>query len=157
MKIILMAVGRMQNEPLRELTAEFVRRAGRYMPLEHVEIADVRSTRSLDATRQKQLEGERILAALQPGDRLVLLDERGKEMTSRELSVSIERAAVSGLKRLVYLIGGPYGFSEEVYGRADAKLSMSRMTFTHEMARLFLAEQIYRDMTILRGEPYHHD
>lgn len=157
MKITLMAVGRMQNRLLREATEEYLGRAVHYMPVEMVEIADVRMSRATDSERQKQLEGERILAALQPSDRVVLLDERGAEMTSRQLAASISSAAVGGLKRLVYIIGGPYGFSADVYARANAKLSMSRMTFTHEMARLFFAEQIYRAMTILRGEPYHHD
>ena len=88
---------------------------------------------------------------------VVLLDERGKELTSREFSAMIERRMVQGLKRLVFIIGGPYGFSQEVYARADEKLSLSRMTFTHEMVRLFFTEQLYRAMTIMRGEPYHHD
>ena len=88
---------------------------------------------------------------------VVLLDERGKELTSREFSAMIERRMVQGLKRLVFIIGGPYGFSQDVYARADEKLSLSRMTFTHEMVRLFFTEQLYRAMTIMRGEPYHHD
>ena len=88
---------------------------------------------------------------------MTLLDERGQELTSRQFSAEIERGMVSGLKRMVFVIGGPYGFSPEVYAAADKKLSLSRMTFTHEMIRLFFAEQVYRAMTIMRGEPYHHD
>lgn len=98
-----------------------------------------------------------ILGALQDSDRVILLDERGTQMTSREFAQSIDRQMNAGLKRLVFIIGGPYGFSQEVYNRADAKLSLSKMTFSHEMVRLFFVEQIYRAMTILRGEPYHHD
>ena len=98
-----------------------------------------------------------MLQSLQPGDYVALLDERGKEMTSREFSAWVDSRMVSGLKRLVMVIGGPYGFSPEVYARADARLSLSRMTFSHEMVRLFVAEQLYRAMTILRNEPYHHD
>lgn len=157
MKITLMAVGRMQNKMLREAVTDYIGRAAHYMPVEVVEIADVRTSRSTDPERQKQQEGERILAALQPGDRVVLLDEQGEQLTSRQLADSIQQSALSGLKRLVYIIGGPYGFSPEVYARANKQLSLSRMTFTHEMARMFFAEQIYRAMTILRGEPYHHD
>lgn len=152
-----MAVGRMQNKMLREAVTDYIGRAAHYMPVEVVEIADVRTSRSTDPERQKQQEGERILAALQPGDRVVLLDEQGEQLTSRQLADSIQQSALSGLKRLVYIIGGPYGFSPEVYARANKQLSLSRMTFTHEMARMFFAEQIYRAMTILRGEPYHHD
>ena len=106
---------------------------------------------------QKQREGKSIIASLQPGDLVTLLDERGAELTSRQFAGEIERGMVSGLKRMVFVIGGPYGFSPEVYARADRKLSLSRMTFTHEMVRLFFAEQVYRAMTIMRGEPYHHD
>ena len=101
--------------------------------------------------------GAMILGALQDSDRVILLDERGTQMTSREFAQSIDRQMNAGLKRLVFIIGGPYGFSQDVYNRADAKLSLSKMTFSHEMVRLFFVEQIYRAMTILRGEPYHHD
>lgn len=157
MKITLMAVGRTQTEYLRNATDDYIRRASRYMPVEMQIIPDLKNTRSIDAAEQKQREGERILQALQPSDRVVLLDERGRELTSRELAGEVERLSVSGLKRVVYVIGGPYGFSDAVYLRADAKLSLSRMTFSHEMVRLFFAEQLYRAMTIIRGEPYHHD
>ena len=107
--------------------------------------------------RQKELEGEVILAKLQPSDMVILLDERGKEFTSREFAVWMEKQMASGRKRIVFVIGGPYGFSQSVYDRADGKVSMSKMTFNHEMIRLFFVEQMYRAMTILRGEPYHHD
>lgn len=120
-------------------------------------IPDVKSSKALSEDTQKQQEGRSIISALQPGDIVTLLDERGKELTSREFSSMIERRMVQGIKRLVFVIGGPYGFSNEVYERADSKLSLSRMTFTHEMVRLFFMEQIYRAMTIMRGEPYHHD
>ena len=98
-----------------------------------------------------------MLAALQPGDVVVLLDERGREFTSREFSEYLDKKMIQGIKRLVFIVGGPYGFSPEMYARANEKISLSRMTFTHEMVRLFFIEQIYRAMTILRGEPYHHD
>ncbi len=98
-----------------------------------------------------------MLAQLLPGDYLVLLDERGKEFTSREFAAFIDKKMVTVPKRLVFLVGGPYGFSKGVYNRADDKISLSKMTFSHEMVRLFFTEQLYRAMTILRGEPYHHD
>ena len=106
---------------------------------------------------QKELEGQMMLERLQPSDYVMLLDERGTEMTSREFAGFVDKRMSSGLKRLVFVIGGPYGFSPAIYERADAKVSLSRMTFNHEMVRLFFTEQIYRAMTILRGEPYHHD
>ncbi len=120
-------------------------------------IPDLKSTRGITEEVQKQKEGAGIMASLQPGDHVCLLDERGIEMTSREFATMIDRRMNQGLKRLVFVIGGPYGFSQGVYSRADSKMSLSRMTFTHEMVRLFFVEQVYRAMTILRGEPYHHD
>lgn len=157
MKIVLITVGRTSTQYIAEAVADFLKRVNRYAPMELTVIPDQKSTRALTPEAQKQAEGAQILGALQPGDHVCLLDERGKELTSREFSAEIERRMVQGLKRLVFVIGGPYGFSPEVYGRADSKLSLSRMTFTHEMVRLFFIEQVYRAMTIMRGEPYHHD
>lgn len=157
MKITILAVGKTTTPYLREATDAYMRRIAHYLPAEFITVADVKATRSLSEQQQKEREGEAILAALQPGDRVVLLDERGRELTSREFADAINRRMVGGLRRLVFVIGGPYGFSQAVYDRADARLSLSRMTFSHEMVRLFFAEQIYRAMTILRGEPYHHD
>ncbi|MDE7460527.1 MAG: 23S rRNA (pseudouridine(1915)-N(3))-methyltransferase RlmH [Paramuribaculum sp.] len=157
MKIIIMAVGRTATDYLRTATDDYVRRASRYMPVEFVIIPDIKTSRTLDEGVQKEREGAKIIEGLQPGDRVVLLDEHGRQMTSREFAGFIEKSAVVGLKRIVFVIGGPYGFSDEVHRRADSELSLSRMTFSHEMVRLFFAEQVYRAMTILRGEPYHHD
>lgn len=157
MKILLVVVGKTSTPYIASAVEEYVKRINRYVPLEIVTIPDQRSSRSLTEEVQKQREGSAILAVLQGGDHVVLLDERGKELSSREFATEIDRRMVQGLKRLVYVVGGPYGFSAEVYSRADSKLSLSRMTFTHEMVRLFFTEQIYRAMTILRGEPYHHD
>ncbi|MBD5374489.1 MAG: 23S rRNA (pseudouridine(1915)-N(3))-methyltransferase RlmH [Bacteroides sp.] len=157
MKIIIMAVGRTATDYLRTATDDYVRRASRYMPVEFVIIPDIKTSRTLDEGVQKEREGAKIIEGLQPGDRVVLLDEHGRQMTSREFAGFIEKSAVAGLKRIVFVIGGPYGFSDEVHRRADSELSLSRMTFSHEMVRLFFAEQVYRAMTILRGEPYHHD
>lgn len=157
MKIVILAVGGTTTPYIREATADYLKRIARYMPAEFQTVADARATRSLTAAQQKEREADALLAAFKPSDRVVLLDERGREFTSREFAQSIQQGANAGLHRLVYVIGGPYGFSERVYARADAKLSLSKMTFSHEMVRLFFAEQVYRAMTILRGEPYHHD
>lgn len=157
MKIVIIAVGKTATQYIAAATDDFIRRASRYVPVEMSIIPDLRSTRGLTEEMQKQREGKSIIASLQPSDLVTLLDERGAELTSRQFAGEIERGMVSGLKRMVFVIGGPYGFSPEVYARADHKLSLSRMTFTHEMVRLFFAEQVYRAMTIMRGEPYHHD
>ncbi len=157
MKIVVIAVGKTTTDYIARGIDEFLRRANRYVGVELLVIPDVRPSKAQSEESQKQQEGRSILAALQPGDIVTLLDERGKEMGSREFSAMIERRMVQGIKRLVFVIGGPYGFSKEVYDRADDKLSLSRMTFTHEMVRLFFMEQVYRAMTIMRGEPYHHD
>ena len=127
------------------------------MPFSVTHLPDVKASKSLTEERQKEMEGEMVLASLQPGDFLVLLDERGKEFTSREFAAFIDKKMVTVAKRLIFLVGGPYGFSKAVYNRADDKISLSKMTFSHEMVRLFFTEQLYRAMTILRGEPYHHD
>ena len=126
-------------------------------PVEIKIIEDIKGAKSLTQQRQKELEGESILRNVTPSDRVVLLDENGREFTSREFAAFVDKQMVSGVKRLVFVVGGPYGFSDAVYARADSKLSLSRMTFNHEMVRLFFIEQLYRAMTIRRGEPYHHD
>lgn len=157
MKIELMAVGRVASRYLQEGIDMYTSSIGHYMPFFVTLIPDVKTTKGLTQEKQKEMEGRAILSQLQAGDVLVLLDERGKEMTSREFATYIDRKSVTVARRLVFLIGGPYGFSPEVYERANEKISLSRMTFSHEMVRLFFVEQIYRAMTILRGEPYHHD
>ena len=157
MKISILAVGKTTTPYIREATEAYLKRISHYVPVEFVAIADVKISKSATREQQKEREGEAIMASLQPGDRVVLLDERGRQYTSREFATAIDSRMVQGLKRLVFVIGGPYGFSDAVYSRADGKISLSKMTFSHEMVRLFFAEQIYRAMTILRGEPYHHD
>ncbi|MBD5300477.1 MAG: 23S rRNA (pseudouridine(1915)-N(3))-methyltransferase RlmH [Bacteroides sp.] len=157
MKIVIIAVGKTTTSSVASGVEEFLKRANRYIGVEMYVIPDIKASRTITAEMQKQQEGKAILSALQPGDIVTLLDERGKELTSREFSGLIERRMIQGIKRLVFVIGGPYGFAKEVYDKADDKLSLSRMTFTHEMVRLFFTEQIYRAMTIMRGEPYHHD
>lgn len=157
MKIQLLCVGRTTYAPFQEGIERYAKRIVRYVPFEIKEIPDVKTTKSTTEAKQKQQEGQAILSSLQPGDFLMLLDERGKQYTSREFSKFITDKMAQLPGRLIFAVGGPYGFSEDVYARADAQISLSKMTFPHEMVRLFFTEQIYRAMTISRGEPYHHD
>lgn len=157
MKIKLVSVGKPRRNEIASLTEEYFKRIPHYIPFESVVIPDVKAGRNTTEADIKKREGELILAQTGAGDRLVLMDERGHEFTSRQLAAWIERHSISVPGSLIIVIGGPYGFSEAVYARADEKISLSRLTLTHEMARLFTAEQLYRAMTILRGEPYHHD
>lgn len=157
MKMMLLAVGKTNMDIVRRGVDEYLGRLAHYVPVETKIIADVKKNSSLTPVKQKELEGEAILASLLPSDRVILLDENGREYTSREFAAYCERLQGSGAKRVVFIVGGPYGFSPAVYQRAEAKLSLSKMTFNHEMVRLFFVEQLYRAQTILRGEPYHHD
>lgn len=133
-----------------------MKRLTHYVPYEIRTISDIKTSKALTAERQKEMEGGFILQQIQPGDRVVLLDEHGREMTSREFAGYLEKAMSTVGKRLLFVVEGHMA-SQKVYDRADGKLSLSQMTFSHEMIRLFFTEQVYRAMTILRGEPYHHD
>lgn len=157
MNITLLTVGKTTIPFVVAGIKEYRDRLGRYTPFEIVEIPDVKAAKSLTEAQQKAKEGELILGRLRPSDYVVLLDERGRQFTSIEFASYIEKHQVSGRKHLVFVVGGPYGFSDAVYERADGKVSLSRMTFNHEMVRMFFVEQIYRAMTILRNEPYHHE
>lgn len=157
MKLLLMAVGKTTQPLMRKAIDLYLERLRHYLPVEVEIVADVKKAASITPEKQKELEGEQILRRIEPADRLILLDENGREMTSREFAGFMEKQMAAGGKRLVFVVGGPYGFSPAVYARADSKLSLSRMTFNHEMVRLFFVEQLYRSQTILRGEPYHHD
>lgn len=158
MKICLLTVGRTTDSAIARATEHYAQRLRRYVDFEMIAVADVKTTRTMTEDRQRELEGEALTAALRPGDFVWLLDEHGIEFTSRELARELQRKMAAGVtKRIVFIVGGPYGFSPKVKERADALLSLSRLTFPHELVRLFFAEQIYRCMTILHGEPYHHD
>ncbi|MDE7397178.1 MAG: 23S rRNA (pseudouridine(1915)-N(3))-methyltransferase RlmH [Muribaculum sp.] len=157
MKIELMVIGRTMSEYLRSGIDQYVSRLTRYVPFELHVLPDVKATKSMTETRQKEAEGQVFLSQLTAADAVILLDERGREMTSREFSSFVEKKMVAGTKRLVFIVGGPYGFSQAMYDRADGLVSLSRMTFSHEMVRLFFVEQLYRAFTILSNEPYHHD
>ena len=155
MKWVLLQVGKTDAGWLREGVQQYEKRLPHYLPFEVITIPDVKRVR--DEKNQKEQEGRAILDKLEPADFMVLLDERGKSWTSRQLAEFVQRKMNESTKRLVFVIGGPYGFSPDVYQRANMKLSLSAMTFSHQMVRLFAVEQMYRAMTILRNESYHHD
>lgn len=157
MNIQLLAIGKTKTNYVAEGLEEYLRRLKKYVPFSLVEIPDVKNAGRIPVEEQKTAEGNRILEAVGKADILMLLDERGQEYRSVEFAAKLESLLASGKKNLILAIGGPYGFSKAVYDRADALLSLSKMTFNHEMVRLFITEQIYRAMTILRGEPYHHE
>jgi 23S rRNA (pseudouridine1915-N3)-methyltransferase len=156
MEISLIVIGKTNARYLQEGIDEYIKRRKHYIPYSITVLPDIKNTKKLTEEQQKEAEGKLMLDALKPGDCLVLLDERGKEFTSVAFADYLQRKMNAGLRRLVFVIGGPYGFSQSVYDRADEKISLSKMTFSHEMIRLFFTEQIYRAMTIQRGEPYHH-
>ena len=129
----------------------------RYISYRIISVPDIRNTKGLSEAQQKDKEGELLLSNIQSSDLCIILDEHGREFTSTEFAKELQKYMSSGRKRVIFIVGGPYGFSEKIYARADGKISLSKMTFTHEMVRLFFPEQVYRAMTILRGEPYHHE
>ena len=156
MKTELILVGKTTDKHFLAGIDDYVGRIAHYMPFGITIIPELKSTKSLTEEQQKTTEGRLILAQLQPSDTVVLLDEHGVEMRSVELARWLERKQATA-KRLVFVVGGPYGFSQEVYGRANDKLSLSKLTFSHQMVRLVFVEQIYRACTIIKGEPYHHE
>ena len=156
MKITLLAIGKTDNKQLQALIDDYSNRLKHYVGFNFEIVPDVKNVKNLSETQQKKAEGEEILKRVQPSDQLVLLDEKGKSYTSVGFSEFLQKKMNSGLKNLVFVIGGPYGFSEAVYTRANGKISLSQMTFSHQMVRLFFIEQLYRGFTILRNEPYHH-
>lgn len=156
MKILLLAIGKTDEDYLITGIKKYVGRLGHYVSFELKEIPDIRNRKTLNEEQQKKAESFLLLSQLQPGDHVVLLDEKGKQHSSVEFSSMLERLMASGIKRLVFVIGGPYGFASEVYAKADDKMSLSPMTFSHQMVRLIFVEQLYRAFTILKGEPYHH-
>ena len=149
-------VGKTTDKHFVALIDEYVNRVGHYMPFSLTVIPELKATRSLTEEQQRQAEGEQILKLLQPGDTVVLLDEHGQELRSVELARWVEQKRQTA-RRLVFVIGGPYGFSPAVYARANEQLSLSRLTFSHQMVRLVFVEQLYRACTIIKGEPYHHE
>ncbi len=156
MTIRLLAIGKTDNKELQQLISLYQNRLKHYIKFEIEIIADIKNAKNLSIAQQKEKEGELILKKMSATDVVVLLDENGKQYTSIDFSNYLQKKMNSGIKQLVFVIGGPYGFSEAVYQKAEAKISLSKMTFSHQMVRLFVVEQIYRAFTILRNEPYHH-
>lgn len=156
MTIKLLCIGKTDSKELQKLIEVYLKRLQFYTKFEIDVIPDLKKARNLDENQQKTKEGELILNKTQTSDFVVLLDENGKQFSSEAFSEYLQKRMNSGLKQLIFVIGGSYGFSEEVYQRADGKISLSKMTFSHQMVRLFITEQIYRCFTILKNEPYHH-
>lgn len=157
MKIVLAVVGKMAGGYLSKGIEDYTSRLKHYVPFDIQYIADAKNTKKLTQEQQKTVEGSNILTAIDNSDYVVLLDERGRQYTSMDFAKYIEKKMSTIQRRLVFVVGGPYGFSPEVYARANEKISLSSMTFSHEMIRLIFTEQLYRAMTILRNEPYHHE
>lgn len=156
MNIKLLAVGKTDDKNLQTLIENYQKRLSFYVKFDLEIIADIKNAKNLSEAQQKEKEGELILSKVTASDHLILLDEKGKSFTSVGFSDFLQKKMNSGIKTLVFVIGGPYGFSETVYQRAEGKISLSEMTFSHQMVRLFIVEQLYRAFTILRNEPYHH-
>lgn len=156
MKITLIAIGKTDNRQLISLMEDYNKRLGHYISFDMEIVPDIKNAKNLSEPLQKKAEGDEILKRVSTADILILLDENGKTYSSEKFAEFLQKKMNSGLKNLVFVIGGPYGFSEEIYDRANGKLSLSSMTFSHQMVRLFFIEQIYRAFTILRNEPYHH-
>ena len=156
MNIKLLAIGKTDNKELQTLIDDYSKRLSFYIKFDLEIIPDVKNVKNLTEIQQKEKEGELILSKLSPTDQLILLDENGTTYSSIGFSHYLQKKMNAGIKTLVFAIGGPYGFSEEIYKKTKGKISLSEMTFSHQMVRLFVIEQIYRGFTILKNEPYHH-
>ena len=156
MTIKLLAIGKTDNKEIQSLINDYAKRLGFYINFSFEVIPDIKNSKNLSEIQQQKKEGELILGKIKTTDALILLDENGKQLDSVGFSKYLQKHMNSGIKQLVFVIGGPYGFSEDVYKKANGKISLSKMTFSHQMVRLFVVEQLYRGFTILRNEPYHH-
>lgn len=156
MQIKLIAIGKTDDKQLLQLIEQYQKRLKHYIKFDLDIIPDIKNVKNLSEKQQKEKEGDLILKKITPTDILVLLDENGKQFSSVDFSTYLQKKMNAGIKQLVFVIGGPYGFSETVYQKAQGKISLSKMTFSHQMIRLFVVEQIYRGFTILKNEPYHH-
>ena len=156
MKVKFICIGKTGKSFLEEGESEYLKRLKHYLPVEKLEILDLKNAKNLTVEQIKELEGREIISKMQPGDQLILLDENGAQFTSLEFAQFFQQKFNAGGKTIVFVVGGAYGFSAEVYSLATGKISLSKMTFSHQMVRMIFFEQIYRAMTILKGEPYHH-
>ena len=157
MKGVLIVVGKTTDKRFEAITQEYIERIRHYIPFTVEVIPELKNTKGLSQDEQKKREGELIQKNLQPGDYVVLLDEHGSERSSMDFASWMQKKMVAGPKRLVFIVGGPYGFSDAIHQKGNEEISLSRMTLSHQMIRMFFVEQIYRAMTILNGEPYHHE
>jgi 23S rRNA (pseudouridine1915-N3)-methyltransferase len=157
MKVTLVVIGKTDKDYLKKGIDIYGKRLFHYLPFEIKTIPDIKNSKNLTTEQQKEKEGVLILNQVTATDQLILLDEKGKELSSVDFSKWMEKRMVAGTKHLIFVIGGPYGFSPAVKERANGKLSLSKMTFSHQMVRLIFIEQLYRAMSILNGEPYHHE
>lgn|SRR5690606_360405 len=157
MNVILLCIGKTDEKPLEELIQKFEKRLPPYWNFQRIEIPDIKNRKNLSESQQKVKEAELLLAKIQNTDYLILLDEKGKQLDSAGFATEIQNLMNQSIRQIIFIIGGPYGFSDEIYRRANQKLSLSKMTFTHQMIRLFVVEQLYRAFTILQGKPYHHE
>jgi len=157
MKIKILAIGKTDDKNLLALIQTYEQRLRHYIKFELEIIPDIKNAKNLSKNQLKEKEGELILKKIRSDDNLIILDEKGKDFRSIEFSRFLQKKMNSGIKQMVLVIGGAYGFSEKVYQKASGKISLSKMTFSHQMIRLFVVEQIYRAFTILRNEPYHHE
>lgn len=157
MKIKLLAIGKTDDKSLQALIQIYQERLRHYIKFELVIIPELKKSKNLSENQQKEKEGDLLLKEIRSTDQLILLDEKGQEFRSIEFSRFLQKKMNSGIKHLVFVIGGPYGFSDQIYRKAKGKVSFSKMTFSHQMIRLFVVEQIYRAFTILKNEPYHHE
>ncbi len=157
MKIVLLAIGKTNDAYLIEGIADYHKRLTHYLPFEMKVITEPKNTKNLSFDQQKEKSSELMLTFVQDSDIVVLLDDKGKSFSSMDFALYMQKKMATVNKRLVFIIGGPYGFSDKLYQRANEKLSLSKMTFSHQMVRLVFLEQLYRSMTILKGEPYHHE
>jgi 23S rRNA (pseudouridine1915-N3)-methyltransferase len=157
MKITFLTVGKTEDAYLKEGIEKYTKRLKHYTKLDLVDLPELKNTKALTEQQQKAKEAEAILKKITPLDHVILLDDKGMEFTSKQFAAYIDKKSVSSTSSLVFVVGGPYGFDQSVYDRANDKLSLSRMTFSHQMIRLFFVEQLYRAYSILKGEPYHHE
>ena len=157
MKVTLLTIGKTEDTYLKQGIEKYVKRLKHYIKLDIIELPELKNTKSLSEEQQKNKEAEMALKKIMPADYVVLLDEKGARLTSVQFSAYINKQLVGPASNLVFIIGGPYGFDAALYSRANDKLSLSAMTFSHQMVRLFFIEQLYRAFTIIKGEPYHHE
>jgi 23S rRNA (pseudouridine1915-N3)-methyltransferase len=157
MKITVLCIAKTNDRYILEGMEEFKKRLKHFIKLDWIELPEVKNRKNLNQEQLLTMEEELFLKNLNPGDSIYLLDENGKEYSSRQFSTFINKKMIASTQNLVFLIGGPYGFSEGMYAKADGKISLSKMTFTHQMVRLFFVEQLYRAFSILKNLPYHHD